>query len=112
VVFLADAITDVSKSRRASILPLTRAARIASILWIVWAVLVWNVVFDHELEVAGRQYVHAAAVAAGSSQPYVLVDDWMRPAAQRGVWMASAAAGSIVVVGLIAIRLASGRFKP
>ena len=33
-------------------------------LWIVWAIVVWNVVFDHVIVVAGREYLAAAIVAA------------------------------------------------
>ena len=97
--------------RRRLLLSPRRAARIASALWIVWAVLVWNVVFDHVLEVAGRQYVHAAAVAAESGESYVLVDEWMRPAVRRGLWTASIAAGAIAVTGVVGVRLASGALR-
>jgi hypothetical protein len=41
-----------------------RAARMARWLWIAFAIVVWNVVFDRVLVLAGRQYVHAATVAA------------------------------------------------
>ena len=37
--------------------------RLALVLWIAWAVIVWNVVFDHVIVVAGRDYI-AAALAA------------------------------------------------
>jgi hypothetical protein len=84
-----------------------RATRLAYALWIVWAFLVWHVVFDHVLVVAGRQYLHAAAVAAHTTGSYARVDDWMGPAIARGLWTASGAAGSILVVGLLAVRLAA-----
>ena len=38
--------------------------RLARALWIAWAVIVWNVVFDHVIVVAGRSYIHAAGSAA------------------------------------------------
>jgi len=41
-----------------------RTARVAVALWIALAVVVWNVVFDRVLVVAGRQYVYAATIAA------------------------------------------------
>ena len=34
--------------------------RLAVALWIVWAVVVWNVVFDRVLVNAGREYVRSA----------------------------------------------------
>ena len=87
------------------------AVRLARALWIAWAVIVWNVVFDRVIVVAGRNYIHAAGLAAGRSSPdgrsLVLMDDWMRPAATRGVWIASAAAGAILLTGLFAIHFAS-----
>jgi hypothetical protein len=82
-----------------------QAPRIALILWIVWAVLVWNVVFDHVVEVAGRQYLHQAAVAEGSDGSYVAIDDWMRPAVKRGLWIATLAAFPIALVGVVAVRV-------
>jgi len=85
--------------------------RCAQALWIAWAVIVWNVVFDHVIVVAGRSYIHAAGLAAGRSRPdgrsLVLMDDYMRPAVTRGIWIASAAAGLILLTGLLAIRLGS-----
>jgi hypothetical protein len=82
-----------------------RARRLARVLWIVWAIVVWNVVFDRVIVVAGRQYVDAATAAARSTGPYARVDDWMRPAVTRGLWLATAAGATILVVGLLAVQL-------
>ncbi len=84
------------------------AARIARVLIVAWAVIVWNVVFDHVIVVAGRNYIAAARTAAaprpGSGQasagPFANMDDWMKPAVSRGVWIATAAGGAILVTGL------------
>ena len=89
-----------------------RAARIAAALWIVLAVIVWNAVFDYQLVVAGRLYVHAAAAAARAGAPYARVDDWMRPAIVRGLWLASAAAGAILLAGVLGVRFATGGVSP
>jgi hypothetical protein len=32
------------------------------------------------------------------------MDDWMEPAVTRGLWMATAAAGAILVTGLVSVR--------
>ena len=84
-----------------------RAARIASVLWIAWAVVLWNVVFDHVIVVAGRWYLHAAQLAAEAGGPYARIDDWMRPAVTRGLWIATAAAGAVLLIGLLAVRLSA-----
>ena len=85
----------------------SREIRLAAALWVAWAVIVWNVVFDHAIVVAGRAYIHAASVAAQRGGRFARMDDWMRPALGRGVWMASAAAATILVAGFVGIRVAA-----
>ena len=72
--------------------------RLALVLWIAWAVVVWNVVFDQVIVLAGREYIQAALAA--SVGPFANMDDWMRPAAVRGVWLATGAAGAILLTGV------------
>ena len=86
---------------------LAAQARIARVLWLVWAVFLWNVVFDRVIVVAGRQYIAAAAQAAlNPAGPFANMDTWMRPAIMRGLWIATAAGGAVLVAGLIAINRA------
>ena len=86
-----------------------RAARLARLLWIAWALIVWNVVFDHVIVSAGRQYIVAAerAVRAAPVPHFEKIDDWMRPAVTRALWTATAAAVSILVIGLSTIHVAA-----
>jgi len=74
--------------------------RLARLLWIAWAVIVWNVVFDQTIVFAGRRYIRAALAAVGS---HPRMDDFMRPAVTRGLWLSSASAGLILVTGLVLI---------
>jgi hypothetical protein len=98
----------VARRRLAALRQPARAARIARVLWIVWAVIVWNVLFDHVIVVAGRSYIVAAGRAWSTpGAPPANMDDWMRPAVGRGLWTASAAAGAILLTGLGAVRAAS-----
>jgi hypothetical protein len=78
----------------------------------VWAAIVWNVVLDRVIVVAGRHYIRAAGLADRGLAPYPRMDDWMRPAVTRGVWIATAAAGAILAVGLLSIRAARSRREP
>ena len=97
-------------SAHAIIDPVLRAARLARALWILWAVLLWNVVFDHVIVVAGRSYVAAAARAAASTgAARTNMDDVMRPAVEHGVWVASAAGGVVLLIGLAGVRVGSHR---
>jgi hypothetical protein len=86
---------------------LRHSANLASALWLVLAFVVWNVVFDRVLVLAGRRYAHAAAIAAREGHPYILIDDWMRPAIAHGVRLASVTALGIAVFGLVAVAAAS-----
>lgn len=72
--------------------------RLALALWIAWAVVVWNVIFDQTIVLAGRDYIQAALTSGAG--PFANMDDWMRPAAIRGAWLATAAAGAILVTGV------------
>ena len=85
----------------------TSLRRIALTLWIAWAVVVWNVVFDYVIVAASRHYVSAAIPAAQAAGPYARMDNWMAPAITRGLWLATAGSATILFVGLTAIRFAS-----
>ena len=80
-------------------------------LWILWAAIVWNVVFDRVLVVAGREYVYSASAAARGSGPYARIDEQMSPAVPCAFWAATAAAGVIVAIGWAAVRLGA-RSRP
>ena len=85
-----------------------RQAGLARVLWIVFAVVVWNVVFDRVLVLAAREYAYAAALAARDGV-YLFAKDWMGSAVARGFWLASAGAGIILAAGLVLVSVASKR---
>ena len=86
---------------------LRHSARLAAALWLVLALVVWNVVFDRILVLAGRRYSYAAAMAVRDGKNYLRIDDWMRPAIAHGARVASVTALGIAVFGLIAVAIAS-----
>jgi hypothetical protein len=90
------------------------AIRIARALWVAWAIILWNVVFDHVIVVAGREYLVAAVRSArvGALSSFVNMDDWMRPAVSRGLWIATAAAAAVLMAGWLSIAQASRRSQP
>jgi hypothetical protein len=92
-----------------------RLERLALALWIVWAILVWNVVFDHVIVVAGREYIAAATRAAFSTtlpHRYENMDVWMRPAVTRGLWAASLSAAAILLSGIVLVRASARAGSP
>jgi hypothetical protein len=112
-------VTARVRRRLAALREPASAVRIARALWIAFAVVVWNVVFDRVIVVAGRDYIRAAvtvAGAAGESRPFpparLNMDEWMRPAATHGLWIATAAAAAILLVGLLSVRAAARAATP
>ena len=81
--------------------------RLAVFLWLLFAFVVWNVVFDRILVIEGREYVYAAAVAASKPAPYVLASPWMRAARSRALWTATAAAAGVLTIGFAGIAIAA-----
>ena len=78
-------------------------------LWLVFAFLVWNVIFDRMIVLAGRRYSHDAAMLYRTTHRYLLIDDVMRPAVAHGVAVASVSAAFIAIVALVLIRFAAVR---
>jgi hypothetical protein len=91
-------MSDVAPNRR----------RAAVWLWLLFALVVWNVVFDRVIVDAGREYVRVADAAAKGSGAYARIDDTMRPARSRALLLATASAGVIVIAGCVAI-ISAGR---
>jgi len=77
--------------------------RLAVWLWMALAFVVWNVVFDQVIIDAGRHYIDIANASAQSNGPYLKVEDTMRPARSRALWLATGSAGAILVVGFVAL---------
>ena len=81
--------------------------RAATWLWIVFAFVVWNVVFDRVIINAGRDYLDVANAAVNASGAYAKIDDTMRPARSRAFWWATSSAMAILIAGTAAVRRAS-----
>jgi hypothetical protein len=86
-----------------------RQVIVAVVLWFVLAFVVWNVIFDRIIVLAGRRYSYDATVLYRTSGQFLRIDDVMRPAIRHGVRVASAAAGAIVLVAVVLIKLAASR---
>ena len=82
---------------------LPRGARLAAALWIVFAIVAWNVVFDRVIVVAGRGYLTAAREVARDRGASLLINDWMPAAIVRALWSATAVGGAIAFFGLAAL---------
>jgi hypothetical protein len=81
--------------------------RLAVWLWVALAFVVWNVVFDQVIIDAGRHYIDIANASAESNGLYLNIEDTMRPARSRALWLATVSGGAILVVGFLALRRAT-----
>ena len=83
---------------------LSRSARWAMGLWMVFAIAVFSVSFDWQTRVAGHEFVQAQLLRQQQGQPTVSINDGFSPmvraAARRSaVWLVViAAAGNAAVV--------------
>ena len=84
-----------------------RAVATAVVLWLVFAAVVWNVIFDRLIVLAGRRSSHDATVLFRSTGKYLLIDDVMRPAVADAAGFASAVAAAIAILALLVIRAAA-----
>ena len=82
---------------------ITRRHALALAVWTAFACVVWNVVFDRVLVVAGRQYVAAAVVADGTSDLRPRLEDWMLSAQRQALGAATTAAAGVLAIGFIPI---------
>ena len=90
---------------------MTRDRKVVSavVLWLTFAFLVWNVIFDRILVLAGRRYSYDAVVQFRSTGTYLRIDEVMRPAIAYGVRVASLIAVLIAVGAVLLIREAARR---
>jgi hypothetical protein len=83
--------------------------RLAAALWVVLAGIVWNVIFDRVMVLAGRRYVYDAAASARLAGRYVPIDGAMPQAVTYGVRLASGVSIAIAALGLAAVIFAARR---
>ena len=86
-----------------------RSIVVAVLLWLVFAFVVWNVIFDRIIVLAGRRYSYDAKLLYRTTGKYLLIDTEMRPALAHAVTVASIVAVAIVAGSLLLIRVAALR---
>jgi len=84
---------------------------VRAILWftVASAIAVFCVVQDRVTAEGARQYVALQRAALAGGGPAVTIDEVMRPAVARSVRLATLCGGAVVVVGVAAGLVVSGR---
>ncbi len=88
-----------------------RARRVAAGLWIAFGVVLWNVVFDHEVEMGAKDYVYRQHLHTQGRGPRVSIDGIMRPAAVYGLEAATGWSVLATGIGLVGVAV-SRRHNP
>jgi len=97
---------ETGQRRQRRLVPPRAAVPLAVALWLVFGVVVWNVVFDAAVVVAGRQYVYRQAEFIRGRGPEVSIPGVMRPAIRRGAREATLWGGLVAAGGLAAVAFA------
>ena len=82
-----------------------RDRRLAIVLWITFAFVTWNVVFDRGVADAAVEFSRDQIARHQQGAPVVSLDTAFRPRVRRAALIASAWSGLVLVLGGVAIRL-------
>jgi len=89
--------------------PLPRPQRIAAALWIVVGIVVWNAVFEMWVVRGVKEYLFHAALSGAGRGPVTPIAQIMDPAIYDATWIATLWASSIVLAGLLTLRMGRPR---
>lgn len=84
---------------------LARRRRIAVIVWVAIAVVVWNGLYDLRITLGVRDYLMKAALHDAGRGPAVVMSDAMRDTVRDAVLVASLWGTIILLAGLGTIRM-------
>jgi hypothetical protein len=84
---------------------LARRQRIAVIMWVAIAVVVWNGLYDLRITLGVRDYLMKAALHDAGRGPAVMMSDAMRETVRDAVLVASLWGTIILLAGLGTVRL-------
>jgi 4-hydroxybenzoate polyprenyltransferase len=91
----------------------SRLVRFAIAFWLALAVVIWNAVFDREIDAAQVRYVQMQAEHSQGRGPAVTIPGVMDAAIRHGLWLASgwalALAGTGLALTLVTARVARKR---
>jgi len=85
------------------------ARRWAVALWLVFALAVWNVIFDASVIQGGREYLTRQILWQQGKGPGASMHGVMDEAVSRGARLATAAGAGVAAIGLTAVWLAGRR---
>ena len=88
---------------------MTSPARLARALWIVFALVVFSVTFDHRTRLAGFEFVAAQAERRSKGEPLQTIENGFRPLVRAAAVQSAAWPAVILTVGMGGLWLAARR---
>ncbi len=82
-------------------------ARLAALLWLLFAFVLWNAIFDRQVDGAVWEYLRLESRHFQGHGPPVTVAGVVHPGVARGAMLATAVASTVAAAGLAAIAAAS-----
>ncbi len=81
------------------------APRAIVVAWVAIAVVVWNVRYDLQISLGTREYLLQAALHEAGLRPAVGLSEFMHGVVRNAIWGATLWASSILLAGMLTIRL-------
>lgn len=88
---------------------LNRPGRLAAIIWIAVAVVVWNGLYDLRISLGVREYLLAEALHQAGRGPAVVMASFMASVVRSAVITATLWGAFVLVAGLATVWALSGR---
>ena len=88
---------------------MSRPARLAFVLWAVFAIVIFNVMFDWQSRTAGLAFIEAQTYRHALFQPIATIEDGYRPLVAAAAWRSAAWATAVLAAATAAILAASRR---
>jgi hypothetical protein len=89
--------------------PLGRRERMATTVWVLVAIVVWNGLYDLLLARSTQNYLFRTAMHDAGVAPAVDLTAALDYAVLEAVWLSTLWAGVLLLLGLVTIRLVSSR---
>lgn len=86
---------------------MTRRAAIG--LWLAFAFVTWNVVFDRHVERATVEFTREQVLRHQQGEAVTSIHAGVSPRVREAAWLASAWVGPILAAGVLALSFRSGR---
>ncbi len=90
---------------RGTVMPVSRAQRLAVGLWLVLAVALWNGIFEMMVVRGVKEYLFRAALFDAGRGPLTPIAEVMDPAIYHATWVATLWASVVVLAAMLTIRL-------